>query len=294
MRTALYIIAFILVSIGVALSIRFTDVDKMTSFTKEKHKENKKELADSGVDILKKHEVPSVLREISALVYLDNHRFACVQDELGTIYIYNTLAGTIEKEIPFAEAGDFEGLAIVNQTAYALRSDGQIFEVKNYNSGKPSVRSFETHLTAEQNTEGLCYDAKNNRLLVAIKGNEQQTDAYKGIYSFSLATYKMDTSPVFKIDLSNPVFADFKTKKAGKEMQPSAIAIHPKTGDLYITEGAKPKLLVLDKEGNFKALKSLGKDFYKPEGICFSPEGNAYISNEGKKDPGNILEVAIL
>jgi uncharacterized protein YjiK len=301
MRTAIYIIAFIALSLGVAFTIRFTDVDKIALGKTEIKKGNKNKKDDwdaqasKGVEILKKHEVPAILREISALVYLDNNHFACVQDELGTIFIYNTLAGKIEKEIPFTGAGDFEGLAIAGQTAYVLRSDGQIFEVKEYASGKPVVRTYETHLTAEQNTEGLCYDAKNNRLLVAIKGNEQQTDAYKGIYSFSLSSYKMDATPVYKIDLTNPAFAGFKVKKKGSQIQPSAIAIHPKTGDMYIMEAANPKLIVLDQQGEFKSLKLLSnKDFFKPEGISFSPEGNIYISNEGKKDPGNILEVAIL
>jgi hypothetical protein len=52
--------------------------------------------------------------------------------------------------------------------------------------------------------------------------------------------------------------------------------------------------LVLDKNGKPKTLKTLdSKAFYKPEGISFSPQGDMYISNEGKKDPGNILEVKV-
>ncbi len=299
MRTAIFIIAFIVLSLGVAFTIRSTNIDKVFSEKSEKKdndkkKNDKSEQISTGVEIIKKHEVPSILREISALVYLGNNSFACVQDEMGKIFVYNTSAGEIEKEIPFAGAGDYEGLAIVGPTAYVLQSDGQIFEVKNYNSSKPSIRSFKTHLTTEQNTEGMCYDPTNNRLLVAIKGNEQQTDAYKGIYSFSLSDYKMERDPVYKIDLNDAVFANIKSKKTGAQMQPSALAIHPKTGDIYITEATSPKLLVLDRQGKLKYLKPLDKkEFYKPEGISFSPEGNMYISNEGKKDPGNILEVKV-
>jgi uncharacterized protein YjiK len=296
MRTAFYIIAFIVLSLGAAFTIRSADFieDNEKKDKNKRKKDDKTEQVSQGVKILKKHEVPPVLREISAIVYLDNNRFACVQDEMGIIYIYNTSVGKIEKEIPFAGAGDYEGLAIAGQTAYILRSDGQIVEVKNYNSANPAIRSFKTHLTAENNTEGMCFDPANNRLLIAIKGNEQQTEAYKGIYSFSLLNYKMDESPVYKIDLNNPLFANVKTKKSGSEMQPSAIAIHPKTKDIYITEATNPKLLILDPRGNLKDLKTLSsKEFYKPEGISFSPEGNMYISNEGKKDPGNILEVTM-
>ena len=77
-------------------------------------------------------------------------------------------------------------------------------------------------------------------------------------------------------------------------MQPSAIAIHPQTGDIYVTEATNPKLLVLDRTGKLKSLKILNsEEFYKPEGISFSPEGKMFISNEGKDDPGNILEVNV-
>jgi uncharacterized protein YjiK len=231
MRTAIYIIVFIALAFGVAFSIRSTGLDLSAAEKNEKGKKkkgDKTEQPSAGIDIIRKYEVPSVLREISALVYLDNNRFACVQDEVGTIFIYNTRESKIEKEIPFAAAGDYEGLAIAGQMAYVLRSDGEIFEVKNYTSNSPTTRSFKTHLNADNNTEGMCYDAANNRLLVAIKGNEQQTDTYKGIYSFSLSKHQMDKEPVYKIDFSDPVFDGIKAKKSGSQMQPSAIAVHPK------------------------------------------------------------------
>src|SRR5690606_33254397 len=121
--------------------------------------------------------------------------FACVQDELGTIYIYNTSSEKIEKEIPFSGAGDFEGLTIVGETAYVLRADGNLFQVKNYTAAKPVVIEYNLALTAKQDPEGLTYDSKNNRLLIAIKGSEPDSEDYKGIYSFNLKTNTMDRVP---------------------------------------------------------------------------------------------------
>ena len=294
MRTAIYIVVFIILSIGIAFTIRSTDIEKVvTDRNDKKDKKNKEEPAASpDIGILEKHDVPSVLKEISALVYLDKNRFACVQDELGKIFIYNTDTRKLEKEIPFAASADYEGLAIVEQTAYVLRADGQIFEVKNYLGAKPSARIHKTHLTARHNTEGLCYDGKNNRLLIAIKDTDPENPQYKGIYSFSLSSMKMENEPDYKIDLNSAALRPFKSKKQGSQMQPSAIAIHPKTGDLYITDGAKPKLLIMDQQGAIKTVKILNsKEFNQPEGISFSPEGGLFISNEGSKQPGNITEV---
>ncbi|MFD2164610.1 SdiA-regulated domain-containing protein [Paradesertivirga mongoliensis] len=297
MRTAIYIVVFIILSIGIAFTIRSTDIEKVVidrnDKKEKKDKKNKEEPAGSpDIQVLNKYDVPSVLKEISALVYLDKNRFACVQDELGKIFIYNSDTQKLEKEIPFAASGDYEGLAIVDQTAYVLRADGQIFELKNYLDEKPSARIHKTHLTSMHNTEGLCYDSKNNRLLIAIKDTEPQNKQYKGIYGFSLSSMKMEKEPVYKIDLNSAVLEPFKSKKQGSQMQPSAIAIHPKTGDLYITDGAKPKLLIMDQQGAIKTVKILSsKEFNQPEGISFSPEGRLFISNEGSKQPGNIVEV---
>lgn len=294
MRTAIYIIVFIILSIGIAFTIR-TGNFNMLSEKKNEHKKEKKNKdyeENAEVVIRKKWNVPKVLKEISDLTYIDKNRFACIQDEKGKIFIYNTGTEKIEKEIPFGDDGDYEGLAIVEQTAYVLRSDGEIFQVKDYMSSNLVIIQHKTSLTSKQNTEGMCYDSKNNRLLLAIKGSEPGNDDYKGIYSFNLTDFKMTERPVFKINLHDKVFENVKGKKTESVIQPSAIALHPKTGDIYITEGKSPKLLIMDSRGNIKALLKLkSSDFNQPEGICFNPEGDLYISNEGSKEPGNILEL---
>lgn len=294
MRTALLITAFVLLSIAIAFTIRTDVVEvpkvKLPAVGTGKGKVENKEIK---INVLHKWDVPTLLTEISALTYLDKERFACIQDEMGTIFIYNTREKKIEKQIPFGALGDYEGLAIAGKNAYVLRADGQLFEVRNFNSSSPKTVEHKTSLTKKQDTEGLCYDSKNNRLLIAIKGKEQESEDYKGIYSFSLTNNKFSEEPVYKIDLKHEVFADVKAKKAQDVMQPAGMAIHPRSGDLYITEAAKPKLLVMGSDGAIKSLTKLkGDEFMQPEGISFSPEGKLYISNEGgKKEPGNILEL---
>ncbi|MEJ6979014.1 SdiA-regulated domain-containing protein [Pedobacter sp. P351] len=259
---------------------------------KEKKKKDKDDKEGADLVILEKWDLPENLKEISALSFIDNDRFACIQDEKGKIFIYNTKTNKIEKEIPFGDDGDYEGLALAGQDAFVLQADGVIFQVKNYTSAKPLIIEHKTHLTSEQDPEAMCYDSKNNRLLVAIKDSEPEHDDYKGIYAFNLTELKMEEAPVFKINLNDQIFEKVKEKKKGSAMQPSDIAIHPKTGDIYITEGTKPKLLILDSKGNAKKLFQLkSSDFNQPEGISFSPEGDLYISNEGGKEPGNILKV---
>ena len=313
MRTPIIIISIIVILLSTAFVVRFVldknPLEPKTTLKKNESKNNSSqtdkpnnevdEPSKLNVTIVNRWDVPEILKEISGHEYIDDQRFACVQDEVGKIFIYNTSTGKIEKEIPFAGSGDYEGLALNGTTAYVLRADGQIFEIDYYNSGKPVIKQHKTHLTEKQDTEGMSFDKANNRLLIYLKGKEPQSDDYKGIYAFDLTSKQMKREPVFKIDLLNDLFATSnseKSKKGKKKksggINPSEIAIHPSTGEIYITDGRDPRLLIMDKTGVITTLIKLEDSaFSQPECISFSPTGQLFISNEGTKKAGNILEV---
>ena len=189
----------IIVAVVVAAGFLFWDdisaalVQPARTEKQEKKKKEKKQISDSeqsnpgaGVSVKDKWDLPEVLREISGLAYIDDQRFACIQDEEGTIFIYNTSSREIEKKIPFAGTGDYEGITVKGSTAFVARADGKLFQV-DISGNKPDVKQYSTGLTVEHNVEGLCYDETNNRLLLAIKNDEPGNKSYKGIYSFDLA-----------------------------------------------------------------------------------------------------------
>ena len=265
--------------------------EKSKSGKKGKEAKNADVESDNRISIVEKWNMPGDLTEISGISYIDNSRFACVQDEEGKIFIYNTATHKIEQEVRFGEPGDYEGIAVVGATAWVQRADGTLFEVAGYTGKKPAVVQHKTHLTAKQDVEGLCYDQKNNRLLLAIKGKEQDTKDYKGIYAFDLSSKKLGGAPVHKIDLTEKQSAEEKGKN---KIQPSDLSIHPTSGDLYILDGPDSKLLVMGTDGTRKNLYALStSDFPQPEGIDFSPAGELFISNEGQKGTGNIMKVLI-
>lgn len=257
----------------------------------EARKKGKKEQSSSReVNITERWDLPTVLKEVSGIAYIDKDRFACIQDEDGTIFIYNRASRKIEKEIPFAGPGDYEDISLIGNTAWVVRSDGKLYE-KDISSSK-QAKEYATPLTIEHNIEGLSYDKKNNRLLLAVKDGDKGSKDYKDIYAFDLAKKTLVAEPVIRIDVNNELLSTGKGKKE-KMMRPSAIEIHPLTGELYVTDGPQRRLIVMDVSGNIKRTLSLGKLFQQPEGIAFSPQGELFISNEGTKEPGNILQVSV-
>jgi len=255
--------------------------------------------------------LPKELNEISANVFLDDNRMACIQDQDGIIYVFNLQSKKIDEKIQFAGSGDYEGLAKVENTLYVLRSDGFLFEVQLQNGSKPVVKTYDLPLELENETESLCYDNANNRLLVGVKEKDLQMNDGKGIYGFDLKTKKMSTKAVLYIESSGGAEdkkdkdkdkemdgdkdkgdkGKGKKKKKGKsEIKPSGMGIHPKTNDLYVLDGPSSRLFITDMKGKIKNKIQLDKQtFPQPEGLCFSTSGDLYISSEADKNGQGII-----
>jgi uncharacterized protein YjiK len=260
----------------------------------KKNKKTKEEPASGAVDIITKWELPGLLKEVSGIAYLSDHKFACVQDEAGTIFIYNTSTALIERKVDFGAAADYEGLTLAGTTAYSVRSNGKIFEVSDIKTQHPKITEYDTPLTAENDVEGIAYDQKNNRLLIALKGRETEARDFKGIYAFDLKTKKLLPDPVIKVSLTDPQLPHSKGKNRNNAIQPSDIAIHPVTSQVYLLEAANPQIFILNADGSIQSRYKLNRTLFNhPEGITFSPAGELYISNEGYKRKANILKVKI-
>lgn len=233
---------------------------------------------------LDRWELPSQLREISGLVWLEDNKLAAVQDEDGIIFIYDLIQRKVVEEIPFGPSGDYEGIAISGTTAYVLRSDGAIIEIADYKGSNRKTTTYNTPFSEENNMETLFFDAVNNQLLIAPKDSDFKNKGQKGIYAFNLKNNELNTVPIFSIAMTDAVLKSFVDKDLENTFRPSDLAIHPITGEIYILEGANPKLMIMDRTGKLKKVHALPKNqFLQPEGITFSPDGKLYISSEGKK-----------
>ncbi|MDQ2864014.1 MAG: SdiA-regulated domain-containing protein, partial [Bacteroidota bacterium] len=229
------------------------------------------------------------LVEVSGNAWVDKDHLLLIEDTHPNLYLIkiDDKTATLEKNISFAkedqEKFDIEDVAYANNTVYALWSHGVLFKITNWQSDDRSVEKIETSLKKENNTEGLCYDPVTKRLLIACKddaGLPDEKKSTKAVYEFDMNTQKLIDNPFLIIHKD-----DFK-KIAGSsvDFNPSAIAVHPITHDVYLLSTRANKCMaVFTHEGTLKTLQFIDKDLMpQPEGICFSPEGKLYISSEGK------------
>lgn len=237
--------------------------------------------------------LPDVLMEISGITSIDSTTFACVQDEMGIIFIYDSRKGQILNQIPFAGPGDFEGITRVNFTLYVLRSDGVLYEVSDYRAKVPVLNIYNTGIPAKDN-EGLCHDSRNKRLLIACKQGytDDKVKNKQLVYSFDLKTKKLSKEPVIVLDIKilRKILKDNDIKIPGTDkddlddlnFHASDIGINPVTGKIFIISASVYLLLVTDMSGMVESVAPLKKELFRQaEGITFNNKGDLYISNEG-------------
>ena len=241
--------------------------------------------------------LPSQLIEVSGNTWIDKDHLILIEDLHPDLYFIkiDDKNATLEKTIPFAEQEkekvDIEDVAYVNNIVYALWSHGTLFKISDWQN-KPQVEKIKTFLKKENNTEGLCYDSVTKKLLIACKdasGLQDEKKSAKAVYEFDLNKNALDSQPFLMIHKKDfDKVADVKIS-----FNPSAIAVHPVTHDIYLLSTRDTKgLAVYSHDGTIKSFQPIDKDLMpQPEGICFSPEGKLYISSEGKKgEPGNLFE----
>ena len=244
-------------------------------------------ISKKAYSIEQQWELPEILEEISGIAYFAPNRIACVQDEDGTIFIYDLEKETIEKEIDFGGNGDYEALTVIDTDAFVLRSDGVLFEVKNFQNS-PEIVKYDPEIDHSVNFEGLCLSKDSRKLLMITKDEDGNNDV-RNIYSFDLKSRTFDKELFSRLEIKKGIFKNYEGS-----FRPSEIEFNPATGEFYILDGRNPRLLILN--SSLKVMEMIRFDddeFEQPEGITFG-NGKLYISNEAGKNAGNILRVELI
>lgn len=241
-------------------------------------------------------QLPSVLAEVSGLTDISDTSVGCVQDEDGAIFVYDLEKQTITSRIPFGKPGDYEGLSFVDGMFFVLRSDGMLFTVSG-DWEHPVVTSQALEATTK-NHEGLGFDARHQRLLVAAKspaGKGKENKDRRLVFGFDIVSKRFEAEPVLEISVSalhdfakaNGIPLPQKKNKKGRSrdllrLLPASIAVHPSTDEIYVLSAMDRTLAVFDRAGNVLALAVLPEElFAQPEGITFLSSGDMVIANEG-------------
>ncbi len=232
--------------------------------------------------------LPALLREVSGIAVAGPHSVYCVQDELGAVFEYDLKADAITRVLRFTDLGDFEGVAAHGDRITVLRSDGKLFTLDRKSGALLRERQL---AVPSLNYEGL-FALPDGSLLLASKeapvvGNPDLRPIHR-IQGDSVSPYReLDAAAVSAI-----FFQQWpELIKGPVRFSPSAMAVHPITGKLYVLS-ADERLLAIYGDALERVIPLPAADFYKPEGLAFLPNGDLLISSEGDKKglvPASIL-----
>jgi uncharacterized protein YjiK len=236
-----------------------------------------------GYDMNKpvKENLGKVLNEISGICFNnDDNTLLAISDSKEKVFQINVdkqkLKDYTDKVV--GPNTDLEDIVKVDSTVYLLSSKGVIYEIPK---AKDTVRTYTFHSDDKNDFETLYYDPSVQSLIMVCK--ECPSDKGKGMrsaYRFDLSKKQFDPSAFF-------TFSTEDVKKLlnddNAKFDPSAACIHPVNKRLYVLSSAGNLLVITDTRGKIIEAYQLNEEqFPQAEGIAFAPNGNMFISNEGK------------
>lgn len=246
--------------------------------------------------------LPGVLREVSGLAWKDGLVYM-VSDEEGTVYRYDTDLNEVVSSFDMKGKGDYEGIECVGSRVYLLRSDSRLYMIDENDAESGAAAKSELDIKENRNLEGLGYDHRNARFLVASKKVKLKKDQNRLLYSIPADATESKPRKLFAFD--HDVMKEFILDNARSGAQrlalqaaywnygfhPSAVAVHPQSREIYILSYPRHQLCVLDTAYRLRYLSPLSTTLFpQPEGICFDEDGGLYISSEGRKGKGTLLK----
>ncbi len=228
------------------------------------------------------------LDEISGLSFYekDTTVFA-LNDEHGMLYKIYIRDNVQIDQWKFSNDADYEDLVLVDSTFYALHSNGDITRFRFVSNDSLFTEEINLPISGKNEFESIYPDPSGNKLVLICKDCKADKKSVSA-YAFDTEKKEFNQTPYYSIDGQQVL----NSLPAGdKKFKPSAAAIHPLTGELFIVSAVNTALVIADLAGKVKSVYALDPAVFKqPEGITFSLKGDLLISNEAAEvGSGNIL-----
>jgi hypothetical protein len=238
--------------------------------------------------------MPISLGEISGITFYkgNSDTVFAQEDENGKLYFLRP-GDKKASYFKFARHGDYEDVAICNNTVIMLRSNGILFTFPfadiHQQEAEDNVTEWKD-LLPKGEYEGMYADEMSKLIYIICKDCANEKSKTVSGYILQLgADGKISQNGTFAVN-EQEIENLIDDKKVN--LRPSALAWNPRTNEWYIISSIGKLLVVADSNWKVTAAYKLNPALYhQPEGIAFDKDGNLYISNEGGDlHSGNILK----
>lgn len=221
------------------------------------------------------------MREISGLALTSDERLFAITDEEAIVYELDYQVGRVVKSFALGKPivrGDFEGIAVLDDTIWLMTSDGDLLAAQEGADGQHvGYRKFDTGHGDHCELEGLAQDTSAGTLLLACKeGNSKK----KELMIFEWSASSDGIEHVRDLVLPEKAITRAIDKK---HFNPSGIAIDSQTGERVLIAARQRALVRLTPDGDLlRAIIPTKKGRHKQaEGIEITMDGRMLIADEG-------------
>lgn len=265
--------------------------DKATTFSKEDG--YFKLSSPSKITML-----PMGVESFSGISFLDSLVLICLQEESGSIVLLNlnnnNTSGPLNLNLP-TKIIDF---SCIDSSMILVDDKMQVhFLSPPYDS---SSLVTDNNVLCEWKSAATCIHASTKRLFILSKSNlENENPISNSVYTYSLSKRKLNEKSLFDISVNEiEAFAlqnniSLSTKAINQLdttteliFNPCAIAVHPKTNEIYVLSSENRSIVIFDQFGKIINLVFLDeKQFSNPTAMTFHSTGDILISNSDLMSP---------
>ena len=235
---------------------------------------------------------PMGVASFSDVTMLDSTHMIGIEPVNGNVMMIDLLNNSIASQLSLGSEFKFVDVSKMDSTLILFDSNSKVhFLLPPYDS----TSFVSTNETKENfSTSGICFHESTKRLFLLSEAQEKEEGQFSSfLYAFNLNKRQLREEPLFEINSfaietfainNNLRLPRNKVTYAGDTVEglnftPSALAIHPKTNEIYVLSSDDRTLVVYNQFGdvvNFTVLDAM--IFSKPSGMTFQENGDLLIT----------------
>jgi hypothetical protein len=215
------------------------------------------------------------------------------------MFVYNMNDNSVSPFLPWDLGSKICNISTVDSTLLLVDDAKHIhFLSAPYDAASLTTLNLENE---QFEAVSVCFHQESHRLFL-MTSNEERTEGYSSssVYAYNLNQRKLNAQPLFSISgedieafaIQNNLIAPHSDLSIADDtletmnFTPSAIAVHPKTNEIYVLSRADHSLVVFNQFGEIVNFTSLDKTtFSDPSAMTFKKSGDLVITDGNLMNP---------